>query len=33
MVMGDRVRIEQVMVNLLRNALDATKLVQEPRSS
>ena len=30
MVMGDRVRIEQVMVNLIRNALDATKLVQEP---
>ena len=30
MVMGDRVRIEQVMVNLIRNALDATKLVAEP---
>ncbi len=30
MAMGDRMRIEQVMVNLLRNALDATKSVQEP---
>jgi two-component system C4-dicarboxylate transport sensor histidine kinase DctB len=29
-VMGDRVRIEQVMINLLRNALDATKGVDEP---
>ncbi len=29
-VMGDRMRIEQVMVNLLRNALDATKSVEEP---
>ena len=29
-VMGDRMRIEQVMVNLLRNALDATKSVIEP---
>ena len=32
MVMGDRMRIEQVMVNLLRNALDATKAVQIRRS-
>ncbi|WP_170463822.1 sensor histidine kinase [Ruegeria arenilitoris] len=30
LVMGDRMRIEQVMVNLLRNALDATKSVSEP---
>ncbi|PCJ06637.1 MAG: two-component system sensor histidine kinase [Rhodobacteraceae bacterium] len=30
MVMGDRMRIEQVMVNLLRNALDATKSVADP---
>ncbi len=29
-VMADRVRIEQVLINLLRNALDATKSVQEP---
>ncbi|WP_109464858.1 sensor histidine kinase [Albibacillus kandeliae] len=29
-VMGDRVRIEQVMINLLRNALDATKSVNNP---
>ncbi|CUH68773.1 C4-dicarboxylate transport sensor protein DctB [Thalassovita gelatinovora] len=29
-VMGDRVRVEQVMVNLLRNALDATQSVDEP---
>jgi two-component system C4-dicarboxylate transport sensor histidine kinase DctB len=29
-VMGDRMRIEQVMVNLLRNALDATKSVEDP---
>ncbi|MDU8926834.1 ATP-binding protein [Alisedimentitalea sp. MJ-SS2] len=31
MVLGDRVRIEQVMVNLLRNALDATQGVAEPQ--
>ena len=30
MVMGDRLRIEQVMVNLIRNALDATKTVDDP---
>ncbi len=29
MVMGDRVRVEQVMINLLRNALDATQAVDE----
>ncbi len=31
LVVGDQMRIEQVMVNLLRNALDATKLVKNPR--
>ncbi|WP_371931508.1 ATP-binding protein [Roseovarius sp. MMSF_3359] len=30
-VMGDRVRIEQVMINLLRNALDATEAVDDPK--
>jgi len=30
-VLGDRLRIEQVMVNLLRNAIDATKSEQDPR--
>ena len=30
-VMGDRVRIEQVMVNLLRNAMDATKRSTSPQ--
>lgn len=29
-VMGDRVRIEQVIINLLRNALDATESVSDP---
>ena len=29
-VMADRMRMEQVMVNLLRNALDATKSVEDP---
>jgi two-component system C4-dicarboxylate transport sensor histidine kinase DctB len=31
MVMADRVRVEQVMINLLRNALDATKSVEDPQ--
>ncbi|MDW4548581.1 ATP-binding protein [Defluviimonas sp. D31] len=31
MVMADRVRLEQVIINLLRNALDATKEVPEPQ--
>jgi two-component system C4-dicarboxylate transport sensor histidine kinase DctB len=30
-VMGDRVRIEQVIINLLRNAMDATQTAAEPR--
>ncbi|KIN64945.1 C4-dicarboxylate transport sensor protein dctB [Sulfitobacter noctilucicola] len=30
-VFGDRMRIEQVMVNLLRNALDATKTTRNPQ--
>ncbi|SDN31246.1 two-component system, NtrC family, C4-dicarboxylate transport sensor histidine kinase DctB [Lutimaribacter pacificus] len=30
MVMGDRMRIEQVMINLLRNAIDATGSVDDP---
>ena len=30
-VMGDRLRLEQVMINLLRNAIDATKSVEDPR--
>ena len=29
-VMGDQMRLEQVMVNLLRNAIDATKSVEDP---
>ncbi|MEM8731156.1 MAG: ATP-binding protein [Pseudomonadota bacterium] len=29
-VMADRMRLEQVMINLLRNALDATKSVSDP---
>ncbi|MEI2687656.1 MAG: ATP-binding protein [Cypionkella sp.] len=31
MVMADRIRLEQVIINLLRNALDATKDVAEPQ--
>ncbi len=31
MVMADRLRLEQVIINLLRNALDATKDTQDPR--
>ncbi len=30
MVMGDRVRIEQVIINLMRNAIDATQTVETP---
>jgi two-component system C4-dicarboxylate transport sensor histidine kinase DctB len=30
MIMGDRLRLEQVIINLLRNALDATKLSEDP---
>ncbi len=30
-VVADRIRIEQVIVNLLRNAIDATRKVEEPR--
>jgi two-component system C4-dicarboxylate transport sensor histidine kinase DctB len=29
LVMGDRVRIEQVMINLLRNAMDATETTED----
>ena len=29
-IMGDRVRVEQVIINLLRNALDATESVSDP---
>ncbi|MCE8470124.1 ATP-binding protein, partial [Rhodovulum sulfidophilum] len=31
MVMADRIRLEQVIINLLRNALDATRESPEPR--
>lgn len=31
MVMADRIRLEQVIINLLRNALDATKDVRDPQ--
>ncbi|MEL6434881.1 MAG: ATP-binding protein, partial [Pseudomonadota bacterium] len=30
-VMGDRVRIEQVIINLLRNAMDATQATDDPQ--
>ena len=30
MILGDRLRLEQVIINLLRNALDATKGVKDP---
>jgi two-component system C4-dicarboxylate transport sensor histidine kinase DctB len=30
-VMADRIRLEQVIINLLRNALDATKSVAQPQ--
>ncbi|RVT86833.1 sensor histidine kinase [Rhodobacteraceae bacterium CCMM004] len=31
MIRGDRIRVEQVVVNLLRNAIDATKSQERPR--
>lgn len=31
MILGDRLRLEQVIINLLRNALDATKTATDPR--
>ncbi len=31
MVMADRIRLEQVIINLLRNALDATKDIRDPQ--
>ncbi|SMY07640.1 sensor histidine kinase [Flavimaricola marinus] len=31
MILGDRLRLEQVIINLLRNALDATKGIRDPK--
>ncbi len=31
LIFGDRLRLEQVIINLLRNAIDATKTVNDPR--
>src|SRR5690606_17607352 len=31
MVMGDRLRLEQVIINLMRNAVDATRAVNAPQ--
>ena len=31
MVMGDKIRLEQVLINLLRNAIDASKTVADPQ--
>ncbi|MEJ6398824.1 sensor histidine kinase [Yoonia sp. 208BN28-4] len=31
LIMGDRLRLEQVIINLLRNALDATKTAKDPK--
>lgn len=31
MIMGDRLRLEQVLINLMRNAIDATKTIEAPQ--